>query len=99
MVKIAAALGVFFGYPIQFFIMIRIIWPNIKQNSTNAQKYPITIQVVLRFFMVLCTCKYFFFFDFTIFRYRVCFFNQDFEAKSSLPYLIGLYNPLARITT
>lgn len=61
-VKIAAALGVFFGYPIQFFIMIRIIWPNIKQNSSNAQKYPITIQVVLRFFMVLCTCKYFHFF-------------------------------------
>ncbi|KAM7348057.1 proton-coupled amino acid transporter-like protein pathetic [Cochliomyia hominivorax] len=54
-VKIVAALGVFFGYPIQFYIMIRIIWVPMKQGSPAAQKYPITIQVVLRFFMVLFT--------------------------------------------
>ncbi|KAI8127858.1 Proton-coupled amino acid transporter 4 [Lucilia cuprina] len=54
-VKIAAALGVFFGYPIQFFIMIRIIWPPMKQNYNSAQKYPITLQVILRFIMVLLT--------------------------------------------
>lgn len=57
-VKIAAALGVFFGYPIQFYIMIRIIWVPMKQSSTAAQKYPITIQVILRFFLVLLTCKF-----------------------------------------
>ncbi|XP_017487809.1 PREDICTED: proton-coupled amino acid transporter 4-like [Rhagoletis zephyria] len=54
-VKIVAAMGVFFGYPIQFFILIKIIWAPTKQSCGAAQKYPITFQVLLRFFMVLCT--------------------------------------------
>ncbi|XP_037937740.1 proton-coupled amino acid transporter-like protein pathetic [Teleopsis dalmanni] len=54
-VKIIAALGVFFGYPIQFFIMIRIIWPPMKESSSCTQKFPITIQVILRFIMVILT--------------------------------------------
>ncbi|XP_011178902.2 proton-coupled amino acid transporter-like protein pathetic [Zeugodacus cucurbitae] len=54
-VKIVAAMGVFFGYPIQFFILIKIIWKPMKESCGVAQKYPISIQVVLRFIMVLCT--------------------------------------------
>ncbi|XP_061395123.1 proton-coupled amino acid transporter 1-like, partial [Musca vetustissima] len=54
-VKIAAALGVFFGYPIQFFVMMKIIWPPLKQNMAAAQKRPITVQVMFRFIMVLLT--------------------------------------------
>ncbi|XP_011295206.2 neutral amino acid uniporter 4 [Musca domestica] len=54
-VKIAAALGVFFGYPIQFFVMMKIIWPPVKQNMAVAQRRPITVQVMFRFIMVLLT--------------------------------------------
>lgn len=54
-VKIVAALGVFFGYPIQFFVMMKIIWPPVKRGYGCAQKYPITLQVILRFFMVMLT--------------------------------------------
>lgn len=54
-VKIVAAMGVFFGYPIQFFILIKIIWKPMKESCGVAQSYPITVQVVLRFIMVMCT--------------------------------------------
>lgn len=54
-VKIVAATGVFMGYPIQFFILIKIIWVPLKQSSRAAQQYPITLQVILRFFLVLST--------------------------------------------
>ncbi|KAH8411631.1 hypothetical protein KR215_007697, partial [Drosophila sulfurigaster] len=54
-VKIVAALGVFFGYPIQFFVMMKILWPPFKRSYNCAQKNPITIQVILRFFMVMLT--------------------------------------------
>ncbi|XP_018786627.1 PREDICTED: proton-coupled amino acid transporter 4 [Bactrocera latifrons] len=54
-VKIVAALGVFFGYPIQFFILIKIIWKPMKESCGVAQSYPITVQVVFRFIMVMCT--------------------------------------------
>uniref|UniRef100_A0A1L8EDA2 Putative amino acid transporter n=1 Tax=Haematobia irritans TaxID=7368 RepID=A0A1L8EDA2_HAEIR len=54
-VKISAALGVFFGYPIQFFVMMKILWPPMKHNMACAQQRPITIQVVFRFIMVLMT--------------------------------------------
>lgn len=57
-VKVVAALGVFFGYPIQFFVMMKIIWPPVKRGYGCAQKYPITIQVVFRFIMVMLTCKF-----------------------------------------
>lgn len=57
-VKVIAALGVFFGYPIQFFVMMKILWPPVKRGYGCAQKYPITIQVILRFIMVMLTCKY-----------------------------------------
>lgn len=57
-VKVVAALGVFFGYPIQFFVMMKILWPPVKRGYGCAQKYPITIQVILRFIMVMLTCKY-----------------------------------------
>lgn len=56
-VKIIAALGVFFGYPIQFFVMMKIIWPPVKRGYSCAQKYPITMQVMLRFIMIMLTCK------------------------------------------
>ncbi|EDV91934.1 proton-coupled amino acid transporter 4 isoform X2 [Drosophila grimshawi] len=54
-VKIVAALGVFFGYPIQFFVMMKILWPPVKRANGCAQKYPITMQVALRFIMVMLT--------------------------------------------
>ncbi|ALC49172.1 CG4991, partial [Drosophila busckii] len=54
-VKIVAALGVFFGYPIQFFVMIKILWPPVKRANSCAQKYPITMQVALRFVMIMMT--------------------------------------------
>ncbi|KAH8397772.1 hypothetical protein KR222_000967, partial [Zaprionus bogoriensis] len=54
-VKIVAAMGVFFGYPIQFFVMMKILWPPVKRGYSCAQKYPITVQVVLRFIMVMMT--------------------------------------------
>ncbi|KMZ10285.1 proton-coupled amino acid transporter-like protein CG1139 isoform X1 [Drosophila simulans] len=54
-VKVIAALGVFLGYPIQFFVMIKILWPPLKRSSNCSQKYPITSQVCLRFFMVMMT--------------------------------------------
>ncbi|XP_070074424.1 proton-coupled amino acid transporter-like protein CG1139 isoform X1 [Drosophila takahashii] len=54
-VKVVAALGVFLGYPIQFFVMIKILWPPIKRTNNCSQKYPITMQVCLRFFMVMMT--------------------------------------------
>ncbi|KAH8344781.1 hypothetical protein KR067_007382, partial [Drosophila pandora] len=54
-VKVVAALGVFLGYPIQFFVMIKIIWPPIKRSNECAQKYPITMQVCLRFVMCMMT--------------------------------------------
>ncbi|XP_017067394.1 proton-coupled amino acid transporter-like protein CG1139 isoform X2 [Drosophila eugracilis] len=54
-VKVVAALGVFLGYPIQFFVMIKILWPPLKRSNNCAQKYPITIQVCLRFIMVMMT--------------------------------------------
>ncbi|XP_030378761.1 proton-coupled amino acid transporter-like protein CG1139 isoform X2 [Scaptodrosophila lebanonensis] len=54
-VKIVAALGVFFGYPIQFFVMIKILWPPVKRSYSCAQKYPITLQVILRFIMIMMT--------------------------------------------
>ncbi|KAL7743361.1 hypothetical protein ACLKA6_008338 [Drosophila palustris] len=54
-VKIVAALGVFFGYPIQFFVMMKILWPPVKRGYSCAQKYPITVQVMLRFIMVMLT--------------------------------------------
>lgn len=53
-----AALGVFLGYPIQFFVMIKILWPPLKRSNNCTQKYPITSQVCLRFFMVMMTCKW-----------------------------------------
>jgi len=52
-----AALGVFFGYPIQFFVMIKILWPPLKRNLAIAQQYPIASQVILRFVFVLLTSK------------------------------------------
>ncbi|XP_068154918.1 proton-coupled amino acid transporter-like protein CG1139 isoform X2 [Drosophila tropicalis] len=54
-VKIVAAMGVFFGYPIQFFVMMKILWPPLKRSNGCAQKYPITMQVCLRFIMVMMT--------------------------------------------
>ncbi|KRK06830.1 proton-coupled amino acid transporter-like protein CG1139 isoform X1 [Drosophila yakuba] len=54
-VKVIAALGVFLGYPIQFFVMMKILWPPLKRSNNCAQKYPITMQVCLRFFMVMMT--------------------------------------------
>ncbi|XP_030379956.1 proton-coupled amino acid transporter 4-like [Scaptodrosophila lebanonensis] len=54
-VKIVAALGVFFGYPIQFFVMIKILWPPVKRSYSCAQKYPITLQVIWRFIMIMMT--------------------------------------------
>lgn len=57
-VKMVAALGVFFGYPIQFFVMMKILWPPVKRNNSCAQKYPITMQVALRFIMIMMTCKW-----------------------------------------
>ncbi|XP_073832302.1 neutral amino acid uniporter 4 [Musca autumnalis] len=54
-VKLAAALGVFFGYPIQFFVMMKIIWPPLKQNMAVAQRRPITVQVMFRFVMIMLT--------------------------------------------
>jgi len=56
-VKVVAALGVFLGYPIQFFVMMKILWPPLKRSNNCAQKYPITMQVCLRFVMVMMTCK------------------------------------------
>lgn len=56
-VKMVAALGVFFGYPIQFFVMMKILWPPVKRANGCAQKYPITMQVGLRFVMIMMTCK------------------------------------------
>lgn len=37
--------------------MIKIIWPGIKESMDFAQNYPITAQVILRFIMVMLTCK------------------------------------------
>ncbi|XP_017056203.1 proton-coupled amino acid transporter-like protein CG1139 isoform X2 [Drosophila ficusphila] len=54
-VKVIAAVGVFLGYPIQFFVMIKILWPPLKRSNDCAQKYPITMQVCLRFIMVMMT--------------------------------------------
>lgn len=54
-VKMIAALGVFFGYPIQFFVMMKILWPPVKRANGCAQKYPITMQVALRFIMIMMT--------------------------------------------
>ncbi|KRF82435.1 proton-coupled amino acid transporter-like protein pathetic isoform X1 [Drosophila virilis] len=54
-VKMVAALGVFFGYPIQFFVMMKILWPPVKRANGCAQKYPITMQVALRFVMIMMT--------------------------------------------
>ncbi|XP_015041474.1 proton-coupled amino acid transporter-like protein CG1139 isoform X2 [Drosophila persimilis] len=54
-VKVVAALGVFLGYPIQFFVMMKILWPPLKRSNSCAQKYPISMQVALRFVMVMMT--------------------------------------------
>uniref|UniRef100_A0A1B0A3G6 Amino acid transporter transmembrane domain-containing protein n=1 Tax=Glossina pallidipes TaxID=7398 RepID=A0A1B0A3G6_GLOPL len=54
-IKIVAALGVFFGYPIQFFVMIKILWPPLKQHLSYAQSHPIQTQVALRFILILMT--------------------------------------------
>ncbi|XP_067639718.1 proton-coupled amino acid transporter 1 isoform X2 [Eurosta solidaginis] len=54
-VKVLAAIGVFLGYPIQFFVLITIIWKPMKGGFDVTQNYPITMQVLLRFILVLGT--------------------------------------------
>ncbi|KAL9884643.1 proton-coupled amino acid transporter 3-like [Glossina fuscipes fuscipes] len=56
-VKLVAALGVFFGYPIQFFIMFNIIWLPMLQRWKFVQGYRLIVEVSLRFiFIVLTFC-------------------------------------------
>ncbi|XP_055843055.1 neutral amino acid uniporter 4 [Episyrphus balteatus] len=53
-VKIVAALGVFFGYPLQFYILIQIVWPGM-QESMNCNKRPLMGELFFRTIMILLT--------------------------------------------
>ncbi|XP_055913604.1 proton-coupled amino acid transporter 1 isoform X2 [Eupeodes corollae] len=53
-VKVIAALGVFFGYPLQFYILIQIMWPGVK-DSINCTKRPLMGELFFRTLMVLLT--------------------------------------------
>lgn len=49
------ALGVAFGYPIQFFVAIQILFPPLLGAITVGQKSPVISELIFRTFMVLVT--------------------------------------------
>lgn len=53
-VKIVAALGVFIGYPLQFFILIQITFPGIR-DTMNCTKRPLMAELFYRTIMILLT--------------------------------------------
>lgn len=57
LVKISASLGVFFGYPLQFYVPVKIMWPSVK-NGLKIHKHPLLGEVIFRALLVICTCKY-----------------------------------------
>lgn len=57
LVKISASLGVFFGYPLQFYVPVKIMWPGVR-SSLKIQKRPLIGEIIFRAFLVVCTCEY-----------------------------------------
>ncbi|XP_037937739.1 proton-coupled amino acid transporter 1 [Teleopsis dalmanni] len=53
-VKVMVSLGVLLGYPLQFFIAIQIMWPNVM-NLFNLQKKPLCGELIFRTIMVIVT--------------------------------------------
>lgn len=54
-VKLAIAMGVLLGYPIQFFIAIQIMFPTVKNHVSLAHHYPLIGELLFRSLMVLIT--------------------------------------------
>jgi len=55
-VKVIVSCGVLLGYPLQFFIAIQIMWPNVLERS-HCSKYPLLGELGFRTLMVILTCK------------------------------------------
>lgn len=53
--KFATALGVLLGYPLQFFVAIQIMFPNVRQTIGFVDNHPFIGELVFRTFMVLVT--------------------------------------------
>ncbi|KAL5275592.1 SLC36A4 family protein [Megaselia abdita] len=57
LVKISASLGVFFGYPLQFYVPVKIMWPGVKKVF-KVQKHPLIGEIIFRACLVVCTYKH-----------------------------------------
>lgn len=57
LVKISASMGVFFGYPLQFYVPVKIMWPGIK-NALKVHKHPLIGEIIFRVLLVFLTCEY-----------------------------------------
>jgi len=53
-VKVIVSCGVLLGYPLQFFIAIQIMWPNVLERS-HCSKYPLLGELGFRTLMVILT--------------------------------------------
>ncbi|XP_070508032.1 proton-coupled amino acid transporter-like protein CG1139 [Chironomus tepperi] len=52
---VMVATGVMFGYPIQFFVAIQIMFPPITEKKEYARKNPVTAELIFRSFICLVT--------------------------------------------
>lgn len=50
------SMGVLLGYPLQFFVVIQVMWPSVKQMC-NIQGRSLTGELVFRTLLVIVTRK------------------------------------------
>jgi proton-coupled amino acid transporter len=55
LVKLATALGVLLGYPLQFFVAIQIMFPTIRNNLKVVKDHPFIGELLFRSLLVLLT--------------------------------------------